>query len=180
MIRKILLLLLITVCTPKEETYTATIHFSNEGIDVQGEGVTISETTASIEKEGSYLVTGLAKEGNLIVKSDSVELTLQSLLLSSSITSPITVNSKLNGVKIISLDSSLVDNENESTTTGECAVIKIKKKSEVTFQNLKGLSLIGECKNVIKGGAETSIIFDNSDGIYNINAANHAISSDGY
>ena len=180
MIRKILLLLLITVCTPKEETYTATIHFSNDGIDVQGEGVTISETTASIDKEGSYLVTGLSKEGNLIVKSDSVELTLQSLLLSSSITAPITVNSKLKGVKIISLDSSLVDNENESTTTGECAVIKIKKKSEVTFQNLKGLSLIGECKNVIKGGAETSIIFDNSDGIYNINGADNAISSDGY
>ena len=63
MIREILLLLLITVCTPKEETYTATIHFSNDGIDVQGEGVNISDTTATIEKEGSYLVNGFSKEG---------------------------------------------------------------------------------------------------------------------
>jgi hypothetical protein len=128
MIRKILLLLLITVCTPKEETYTATIKFLNGGVDVEGEGVTFSETTATIEKEGSYLVTGISEEGNLIVKSDSVELTLQSLILSSSKTAPITVNSKLKGVKIIALDNAnLSDNEDESTT-GECAVIKIKKK----------------------------------------------------
>ena len=179
MIREILLLLLITVCTPKEETYTATIHFSNDGIDVEGEGVNISDITATIEKEGSYLVNGFSKEGNLIVKSDSVVLTLQNLMLYCSKTAPITVNSKLKKVKIISIDSSLVDNEDESTT-GECAVIKIKKKSEVTFQNLKGLALVGQCKNVIKGGAETSIIFDNSEGIYNINATNTAIASDGY
>ena len=179
MIRNILLLLLITVCAPKEETYTATIKFSNDGIDVQGDGATFSETTATIEKEGSYLITGVTDEGNLIVKSESVELTLQNLLLASSTTAPITINSKLKGVKIIASDSAtLIDNEDESTT-GECAVIKIKKKSEVTFQNLKGLTLKGLCKNVIKGGAETSIIFDNSDGTYNINANNTAISSDG-
>ena len=65
MIRKILLLLLITVCTPKEETYTATIKFLNGGVDVEGEGVTFSETTATIEKEGSYLVTGISEDSRI-------------------------------------------------------------------------------------------------------------------
>ena len=180
-IKTLLVLLLISITFCKEEKdYTATIKFSNDGIDIQGSGVNISETTATIVDEGSYLVTGLAGEGNLVISKSSVEIDLKDLLLSSSTTAPITINNKLKGVKIISLGNvNLKDEEEESTTKGECAVIKIKKKSEVTFQNQKDFSLSGNCKNVIKGGAQASIIFDNSDGIYTINATNNGIASDG-
>ena len=129
-IKTLLVLLLISITFCKEEKdYTATIKFSNDGIDIQGSGVNISETTATIVDEGSYLVTGLAGEGNLVISKSSVEIDLKDLLLSSSTTAPITINNKLKGVKIISLGNvNLKDEEEESTTKGECAVIKIKKK----------------------------------------------------
>ena len=91
------------------------------------------------------------------------------------------VNSKLNDVNIINIqNTTLKDYEEESTTSGECAVIKIKKKSIVYFENQGLFSLYGECKNIIKGGEEASIIFKNSNGEYKLTAFKNAIASDGY
>jgi len=175
-----LIILIATVISLEEDEYTATIKFVSDSVDAIGDGLSITGTTVSIEKEGSYLVTGLNTEGNIIIKASNVEVYLQNLLLESSTTAPITVNSKLKGIKIIALENaSLKDNEDE-TSTGECAVIKIKKKSEVTFRNENSFTLTGSCKNVIKGGSETSVIFDSSNGIYHIEAENNGIASDGY
>ena len=114
--------------------YTSTITFSSSGISSSGEGVTISGTIATITNAGSYLVTGSSSEGNIIISVSSVNLNLQNLELSSSTSAPIIVNSKLDNVKIISLgEVVLQDLEDQTTTTGECAVIKIKKKSTVTL-----------------------------------------------
>ena len=68
----------------------------------------------------------------------------------------------------------------ETTTTGECAVIKIKKKSQVTIKNENGLDLTGKCKNVIKGGAESSIKFEISNGEYIIHGNKTGIAFDHY
>ena len=85
----------------------------------------------------------------------------------------------MDNVKIISLGSVVLKNfENQTTTTGECAVIKIKKKSTVRFSNQKDFKLIGKCKNVIKGGSLANIIFEKSDGEYTINAYQNGIASD--
>ena len=179
--RTIFLLILISAVISLEESeYTATIKFLSDSVDAIGDGLTITGTTVSIEKEGSYLVTGLNTDGNLIIKTSSVEIYLQNLLLESSTTAPITVNSKLKGVKIITLENVSLNDKEDETSTGECAVIKIKKKSEVTFHNEDSFTLTGSCKNVIKGGVETSIIFDNSNGIYHIEAEKNGIASDGY
>ena len=159
--------------------YTSTITFSSSGISSSGEGVTISGTIATITNAGSYLVTGSSSEGNIIISVSSVNLNLQNLELSSSTSAPIIVNSKLDNVKIISLGEVILqDLEDQTTTTGECAVIKIKKKSTVTFSNQKDFKLIGKCKNVIKGGSLANIIFEESDGEYTINAYQNGISSD--
>lgn len=178
---QILLLLLISVSFGKNSNAIVYITFSKEGIDVSGDGASVSGTSVTIEKTGTYLVQGESEEGNIIVKASSVTLYTQHLDLSSKTTAPITINSKLEGIKIINIqNTTLKDYEEEATTSGECAVIKIKKKSVVTFENQGVFTLYGECKNIIKGGAEASLIFSNSNGEYKITANKAAIASDGY
>ena len=178
---KILLLFLLSIISCLEEnSYTSTITFSSNGISSSGEGVDILETNATITKAGSYLVTGTSTEGNIIISVSSVNLYLENLDLSSSKTSPIIVNSKLTDVKIISIQNVVLnDLEDSTTTTGECATIKIKKKTQLSFENKKDFKLTGKCKNVIKGGAQASITFLSSSGEYIIDANKTAIASDG-
>ena len=178
---QILLLLLFTIAFGKQTNAIVYITFSNEKITVSGDGASVSGTTVTIEKSGTYFVQGSTDEGNLIVTKGSVVLYLQHLDLSSKTTAPITVNSKLDDVKIINIqNTTLKDYEEETTTSGECAVIKIKKKTTVSFENQGVFTLIGECKNIIKGGAKASITFVNSNGEYKITANKNAIASDGY
>ena len=178
---KILLLTLVSLAICLEDIqYAATLKFLSSGVESEGSGFTVTGSTVSFEKAGSYLVTGLNNEGNIIIKGSSVELYLQNILLASSTTAPITVNSQLKGVKIVAVENVILKNKEEESSTGECAVIKIKKKSEVTIENQGTFTLSGTCKNVIKGGVETSVIFGKSDGTYTIDAQNNGIASDGY
>jgi len=172
-----LLLLSFTLC----EDETSYIVFMNDVIKVPHEGgATISGTTVVIEKPGIYLAQGKSEEGNIVIKSSSVSLYLQNLELTSKTNAPIIVTSGLDNVKIVTLQkSTLNDLEDYLTTTGECAAIKIKKKSTVYFENRDTLTLNGVCKNIIKGGSQTSLIFKKSDGEYIINANKTGISSDG-
>ena len=157
------------------------IIFSKDGITTTGDGAVVSGTTVTIEKSGTYIVQGATEEGNMIVKSSTVVLYLQHLDLASKTTAPITINSKLNDIRIINIqNTTLRDYEEESTTSGECAVIKIKKKSVVSFENQGLFTLYGDCKNIIKGGAEASLVFENSNGEYKITANKAAIAADGY
>ena len=178
-----ILYLIFLLCSAfgKDSNAIVYITFSDDGISTSGSGATVSGTTVTIEKSGTYLAQGMSDEGNILVKSSSVVLYLQHLDLSSKTTAPITVNSKLDGVKIINIqNTTLKDYEDSTTTSGECAVIKIKKKTTVSFENQGLFTLNGECKNIIKGGAEASIIFENSNGEYKITAKNTGIASDGY
>ena len=176
----LIVILLLTVYGLKSNAMTY-ITFSKDGIQTTGDGAVVSGTTVTIQDSGSYLAQGESEEGNIIVTSSSVVLYLQHLDLSSKTTSPITVNSKLNGVKIINVqNTTLKDYEVETTTSGECAVVKVKKKSTVSFENQGLFTLYGDCKNIIKGGEEASLIFENSNGEYKITANKAAISSDGY
>ena len=158
------------------------IVFSNEQIKVSEGTALVSGTTVVIEKPGKYLVTGESEEGNIVIKSNSVKLYLQHLQLSSRKTAPIIVTNNLKDVKIINVQNTILnDYENPDTTDGECAVIKIKKNSIVHFQNYETFQLYGECKNVIRGVSNVSLIFEKSDeGEYIINTNKTAISTDGY
>ena len=156
------------------------ITFSNEGVSVSGDGASVSGSTVTIEKAGTYLAQGESNEGNVVIKSSSVVLYLQHLELSSKTTAPLIINSNLNEIKIINIqNTTLNDLEDSTTTQGECAVVKIKKKSVVSFENQGLFTLNGNCKNIIKGGEQVSLIFENSNGEYIINANKTAISSDG-
>ena len=108
------------------------ITFSDPDIVVVGDGVEISESTLTITKPGAYLAQGSIKEANILIKSNSVDLLLQNLDLTSTKTTPIEIASNLKDVKIINVqNTTLNDLENPSTTKGECAVIKIKKDTKI-------------------------------------------------
>ena len=179
---QILLFLLLAIALGRKETNAIVyITFSNEKITITGDGATVSGTTVTIGNSGSYFVQGSTDEGNLVVTKGSVTLYLQHLDLASKTTAPITINSKLDDIKIINIqNTTLRDYEEEATTSGECAVIKIKKKTTVSFENQGIFTLYGDCKNVIKGGAEASLIFVSSNGEYKVTANKNAIASDGY
>ena len=165
---------------PNEEiSKTKSISFSFDKIKVD-KGITVSGTTVLIDEPGIYIATGVSKEGNIVIRSDSVKLYLKDLLLSSKKTAPITITGFKKDVKIINIQNTILyDLEDPSTTEGECAVIKIKKNSIVHFSNNGVFKLFGNCKNNIRGLAQTSVIFDKSDGEYIINANKTAINSDG-
>ena len=157
------------------------IYFSNDIIKVpEGGAATVSGSAVIIEKPGNYLATGESQEGNIIIKSSSVKLYLQQLTLSSSKNAPIIITSNLEDVRIIHLQNSIIgDYENPLTTEGECATIKIKKNSVVHFENNDVLQLFGDCKSIIRGMSNATLIFEKSEGEYALNGNKTAISSDG-
>ena len=171
----------IIICfEPLEYLDTNLIIFTNNEIKVPEERINISGSTVLIEKPGFYLATGESEEGNIVIKSSQVILYLQNLKLSSSTTAPIIITSNLKDVEIINIENTeLNDLEKKSTTEGECSVIKIKKNSRVTFINNDIFKMNGDCKYIIKGGSQTSIIFKKSSREYIINARKTAIDSDG-
>ena len=176
---KLFVVFILSLVFCKDSNAIVYITFSNDGITTSGDGAVVSGTTVSIQKSGTYLAQGTSSEGNIVVTSSDVVLYLQHLDLSSKTTAPLTINSKLE-VKVINIqNTTLKDYENSDTTTGECAVIKVKKKSTVSFENQGLFTLYGECKNVIKGGEETLLVFLNSNGEYQINAEKTGIASDG-
>ena len=163
-----------------EELSTIYIVFSHEGIKVPENGPTISGNAVLIQKPGIYFISGESNEGNIIIKSSSVKIYLKNLTLSSKENAPIIITSNLNDVKIINLqNTTLNDLEDALTTEGECSVVKINKKSTVYFSNNDIFNFNGICKNIIKGGSNSSIIFEKSNGKYIINSNKTAISSDG-
>ena len=171
----------ITHCLENNEIKdTKYIVFSNERIKVSEGGAILSGREVIIEKPGNYFVTGESQEGNIIIKSSSVKLYLQHLMLSSKTTSPIIITKNLKDVRIINLENTIInDLEDPSTTEGECAAIKIKKNSIVHFENHEVFHLFSDCKNIIRGIDNVKLIFEKSEGEYIINGNKTAISSDG-
>ena len=156
------------------------IIFEKDHVTQSQEKTAIDGTTVVIEQPGVFHVSGESEEGVIVIKSNSVKLQLENLKLSSKKTAPIIVTNTLKDIEIINKGITILnDNENKRKTEGECAVIKVKRNSVVSFQNEGILKLNGECKHIIKGGPESSIIFKKSYGEYLIRALKTAIESDG-
>jgi hypothetical protein len=137
-VTNLIIMSVLLILSKQEISYTSIITFSNNEATSSGEGVEISGTNVTIKKGGSYLATGTSTEGTITISVESVKLYLQNLNLTSSLTSPIIVDKKLTGIKIISIENVVLnDLEDPTTTIGECAVIKVKKNSQITFSNQK-------------------------------------------
>ena len=149
---KILLVYLISLIFCKENknlsSDTIFIIFSEEEIKVFGDndGVKILGSKVTIDKPGNYVLQGSKLEANIVVKSSLVNLFLQNLELSSTKTAPITIDDNLKNITITNIQNSILNDwEDPLTTEGECAVVKIKKKSQVTFENQGEFTMNGLC-----------------------------------
>ena len=170
-----------TYCLQENEESITNIIFADDIATQDQETTAIDGSSVLIEQAGTFHVTGESNKGNIVIASSSVTLILENLKLSSQKTAPIVVNNGFTNVEIINIGKTeLIDFEDKKTTEGECAVIKIKYNSEVHIQNNGTLKLSGTCKNIIKGGNRTSIIFKKSTGKYIIYAHKTAIDSNGY
>ena len=174
-----LIIILISTCIGKIP-YSAIINFTNENVELFGKGVEIFGGNINITMPGSYLVKGNCSEGTIKILADSVSLYLENLELSSSISSPIWIDKGLNDIKINAIENVVLnDFEDFDITSGDCATIKIKKRSKVSFKSQTSFILGGYCENGIKGAANVSITFEQANGEYIINSNKNGISSEG-
>ncbi len=75
-------------------TEAVAVTFSDEGVLVNGSGVTVDGTTACITQPGTYMVSGACADGQLLVevtKEEKVQLVLGGLTLSCSDSAPLYV-----------------------------------------------------------------------------------------
>lgn len=129
------------------------------------DGYKIEGTALTINKAGTYIVSGSCSDGSIKIKKETtgVTLVLDGLSLTSSDTAPISCN-KSTEVKIIAAagtTNSLTDSENNNDETctdnenAENAVIKCKDGSNVTIDGTGTINITAKGKNGIKSGATT-------------------------
>ena len=142
--------------------------FSDSGITVEKgayNGYKIEGTALSIKEGGTYVVSGSASNGTIVVKKGvtGVTLVLNGLKLSASATAPITCN-KGSEVTIVAMEGTVNDlsddkYNNDDTYTDETlypdvenAVIKCKDGSNVTISGTGTINITANGKNGVKGG----------------------------
>ena len=145
-----------TAATQITFTDTAVTASKNTGLEING-------TALTIDKAGTYLLTGQCSDGSVKVKKGTtgVTLVLDGLNLTSKTTAPI-VCGKSSQVTIEAAESTentLQDSENNAEDSGnadaENAVIKCKDGSQVTLAGSGTLNILAQGKNGIKSGATT-------------------------
>lgn len=148
--------------------------------------VTDEESDVEIKSSGTYVVTGSSSDGNITVKKGTtgVVLVLDDLDLTSTTGATVSVNKEAEVKIIISGNVTLTDNENpdDENSTDEAiadafdgAALKAKAGSQVYGTGDGTLTINGNAKNGIKGGDDSSIIFDGVT--MNITAVNDGINS---
>lgn len=163
----------------------AELTFSDGGIfeTKAGSGYSVDGTVLTIASAGTYRINGKCSEGTVIVGKGlgDVTLILDNLELSSAMTAPIVIKKTSNVLIILEGNNTLTDNEDatteETNENFEGACIKVKSGSSLTFYGDGTLNAVGNAKNGIKGGAESTLLVDG--GNFVVTAANNGIGFDG-
>ncbi|MCR5402368.1 MAG: carbohydrate-binding domain-containing protein [Butyrivibrio sp.] len=148
--------------------------------------VTDDDSDVEIKSSGTYVVTGSSSDGNITVKkgTSGVVLVLDDLDLTSTTGATVSINKEAEVKVIISGTVTLTDNENpdDENSADEAvadafdgAALKAKADSAVYVTGDGTLTINGNAKNGIKGGDNSSLIFDGIT--MNITAANDGINS---
>ena len=156
-------------------SYDTKIEYQEDNVRISGEGVILNGTNANIYLPGIYLITGMSKEGTIKVNSSSVQLILEDLDLSSSITSPILIEEKLTNIEIHATNNVNITDNEERNLRRECASITIKDNNEVKFYSQYKFYINGKCRDAIKSTDKTILLF--YEGEFIINAYRHWIYS---
>ena len=153
-----------TIIQQTGSTETTTITFTDTAVTASNAaGLEIDGTALTIDKAGTYLLTGQCSDGSVKVAKGTtgVTLVLDGLNLTSKTTAPI-VCGKSSQVIIEAAESTentLQDSENNAEDSvnadAENAVIKCKDGSQVTLTGSGTLNILANGKNGIKSGATT-------------------------
>ena len=166
---------------------TTTFTFSNSGITTQngnGTGYKINGTELTIQKSGTYSVSGSCSDGSIQIKKGTtgVTLVLNGLTLTSADTAPLSCN-KSTEVTIVAASgttNTLTDSANNNDGTNpdnedaENAVIKCKDGSDVTICGTGKLNITAPVNDAINAEQQLNI----ESGTLTISAADDAIHSD--
>ena len=166
------------------------LKFKNTKIEetISGSGYKIKGTDLTINNPGVYHLNGSSVNGTITVKKGTKDVTiiLDNLDLTSTKTSPLTINKEGAEVKLRLVGTNtLVDNEdpdNEFSTDPavldlfEGAAIKVKSESKLTISGDGTLNIGGNTKNGIKGGKLSEITINS--GTINITAAKSGLACD--
>ncbi len=145
----------------------------------------VSENSdVKITEAGTYIITGTAAEGSITVKKGTtgVVLILKDLDLTSSNSAALSINKGAEVQVVISGNVKLTDNENpeDEYSTDEAvadaydgAAIKVKAGAQAYLTGDGTLTVLGNAKNSIKAGDESSLIIDGVT--LNISAVNDGI-----
>ncbi|MBQ5399479.1 MAG: carbohydrate-binding domain-containing protein [Ruminococcus sp.] len=185
----LVLLMLLSVFPLTASAYSkeqATLTFTESGITetVSGSGYSIDGASLKITSDGTYRITGSCSEGTVEVAKSltNVTLILDNLTLSSSNTAPIIVKKSSSVLMKLVGTSTITNNEDASKETTdpdnfEGAAIKVKSGSSLSIFGDGTLNAVGNAKNAIKGGAESSLTVDG--GTIKATAVNNGIGFDG-
>ncbi len=158
-----------------------TFTFSDSGISASAssEGVEIIGTALKIKAPGTYILTGTCVDGSVTVAKETtnVFLILNGLSLASSTGSALTCN-KSSSVCIFLESGSENTFSDPATEHEEGAAVKFKSGSAVVLTGEGALSVSGNSKNGIKGGAGAVIRI--LSGKITVTAKNNALACDNY
>ena len=156
-----------TVACAAADAYTeenaTMIVFSDSAVTAAGaySGYEIDGTALSITAAGTYVLSGACADGSVTVKKEvtGVTLVLDGLDLASSSTSPITVNKSAQATLLAAAGSENTVADS-ADANDENAAIKVKTGGALTLGGTGALTVEGNCKNGIKGAAQSSITVD--------------------
>ena len=149
--------------------------------------VTEDNNQIKITEAGTYIITGSASDGNIVVKKDltGVALVLEDLTLTSTTGATLSVNKNSEVKIVISGDVTLTDSEDPADEDSadadvadafDGAAMKFKAGSSVYLTGDGILTIIGSAKNGIKTGDDSSLVID-GDLTIDITAANDGINA---
>ena len=154
-----------------------TITLSDNASTSSSSNVTISENTITINKEGSYILTGSLSNGQIIVstsETEKVQLILDNVNINSNSSAPIYIKQ---ADKVFITSSQ--DSENVLTTSGEYVAIDDNNIDSVIFSK-DDLTLNGKGTIKIESQYGHGIVSKDdlviTSGTYNITSKNHGIS----
>lgn len=176
-------MLLPSVACAASESYTeqnaTLIEFSDGSVTAAGaySGYEIDGTAVSITEAGTYVLSGACVDGSVTVKKEvtGVTLVLNGLDLTSTTTSPITINKSAEATLLAAAGSENTVADS-ADANDESAAIKVKTGGTLTLGGTGSLTVDGNYKNGIKGAAQSSITVDEL--VLTIDAVDDGLSCD--
>ncbi len=151
----------LSMLTPDYD-HAVQIFFSEDGIQADGDGIEISDTSVTISQAGTYIVSGSLDEGQLIVdatKNDDIILVLDGLTLSCAEDAPIFLK-KADQVQIVLADETV--NTLRSSTLENAA----QSSQSTDEEDAKGGALYAKCNLSVNGTGTLQVYGYINNGIH--------------